>query len=124
MDEGEFEWAGVRFLAVGHHDACRVRGAGLYGFVRRGAGDERVLLYVDHADCIALAAHVGHPLWAEALGLGMNEIHVCLKAHSRLDRLQLRHHLIRRTGPILNLLGAEESRDPGLSAPSARRQAG
>ncbi len=104
MDEGEFEWAGVRFWAVSHHDARHIRGPGLYGFVRRGPGEERVLLYVDHADGIAQAAGPGHPLWAEAMGLGMNEVHVCLKARERLDRLQLRHHLVKRTGPILNLL--------------------
>ena len=107
LDEGEFEWAGVRFLAVGHHDARLIRGPGLYGFVRRGPRDERVLLYIDHAECIALTANIGHPLWVEALGLGMNEIHVCLKARARLDRLQLRHHLVRRTAPLLNLLGAQ-----------------
>jgi hypothetical protein len=118
MDEGEFEWAGVRFLAVHHHDGRRVRGPGLYGFVRRGPGEERVLLYVDHAECIALAAHTAHPLWPEAIGLGMNEIHVCLKARSRLDRLQLRHHLIRRVGPILNLLG--EAAEVGASLRCAR----
>lgn len=107
MDEGEFEWAGVRFWAVSPHDARHIRGPGLYGLVRR-SGDERVLLYVDHADCIALAAHAGHPRWPEAVGLGMNEVHICLKARERLDGLQLRHHLVKRTHPILNLIGSDQ----------------
>lgn len=107
MMEGEFEWAGVRFWAVSHHDARHIRSPGLYAFVRRGPGEERVLLYIDHADCIARVADASHPHWAEALGLGMNEVHVCLKARERLDRLQLRHHLVKRAGPILNLLAAQ-----------------
>jgi hypothetical protein len=106
---GEFEWAGVRFLAIGTHDGRRIHAPGLYGFVRRGPGDERVLLFVGHADRVSLAVHAAHPRWAEAVGLGMNEVHVCLKAHARLDRLQLRHHLIRRCGPILNLLAEAEA---------------
>src|SRR6185312_10214537 len=74
------EWAGVPFLPFDHHDGRMLRQPGLYGFVRRGPGDERVLLYIDHADCIASVAIPAHPLWGQALGLGMNELHVCVKA--------------------------------------------
>ena len=121
---GGIEWAGVPFLAFHHHDGRMLRGAGLYGFVRRDAGDDRVLLFVDHADCIATAAVPSHPLWGQALGLGMNELHVCLKAKERIDRLQLRHHLVRRVEPILNLLAqdAEAMARPPLSLWAGRRR--
>ena len=103
------DWAGVSFLALGHHDGPMIRAPGLYGFGRRGAGGERVLLFIDHADCIASVAGPGHPVWAEALRLGMNELHICLKASARLDRLQLHDRVLKRIGPILNLLEQGEA---------------
>jgi hypothetical protein len=39
----------------------------------------------------------------------MNELHVCLKARERIDRLLLRQHLVKRVEPILNLLNREEA---------------
>ena len=120
---GEIVWAGVPFLAIAHHDAHFLRAPGLYGFARRHGPGARVLLYLDHADDIARAASPAHPLWADALRLGMNELHVCLKARERLDRLQLRHHLIRRVEPILNLVGVEEH-EPAEPAPAWRSSAG
>ena len=124
MQGGRIEWAGVPFLPFNHHDGRMLKGPGLYGFVRRGPGDERVLLFVDHADCIAAAAAPSHPLWGQALGFGMNELHVCLKARERIDRLLLRHHLIKRVGPILNLLDqeAEGPPRPPLSLWAGRRR--
>jgi hypothetical protein len=106
------EWAGTPFLPFDHHDGRLLRQPGLYGFVKRGPGEERVLLYIDHADCIADVAIPSHPLWGQALGLGMNELHVCLKARERLDRLQLRHHLIKRVEPILNLFEEQGAATP------------
>jgi hypothetical protein len=108
MDDGSFDWAGVRFLAIDHHDARMIRAPGLFAFVRRLENEERILLYVDHADCIGTSALFSHDRWTEALRLGMNELHVCLRARKKLDRLQLRHHLIKRVQPILNLLEPNE----------------
>jgi hypothetical protein len=107
MPTGRIEWAGVPFLSLGLHDGRMLRAPGLYGFVRRGPGDERVLLFVDQAEIIASAAGPSHPCWDQALALGMNELHVCLRARQRIDRLLLRHHLIKRAEPLLNLLGRE-----------------
>ena len=117
MAINRIEWAGVPFLPIDHHDGRMLSAPGLYGFVRRGPSDERVLLFIDQADCIASAAVPSHPLWGHALGLGMNELHVCLKARERIDRLQLRHHLIKRVEPILNLLERDgETEAPPLLA--------
>ena len=101
-DETEFRWEGVPFLVLYHHDARMVRSPGLYAFVHRRPSRERSLLFVDHADCIAQAAVPSHPLWSEARWHGMNEIHVCLAAKSRIDRLQLHAHLLKRLRPPLN----------------------
>jgi hypothetical protein len=101
-DDREIQWEGVPFLVLYHHDARTVRLPGLYAFVHRAANGERTLLYVDHADCIAQAAIPSHPLWSEARWHGMNEVHVCLTARERIDRLQLRAHLVRRLNPMLN----------------------
>ena len=109
MDDGTYDWAGAPFLAVHHHDGPMIHAPGLFAFVRRVAPDDRILLYVDHAEWIATAATASHVRWAEALRLGMNELHVCLRAKAKLDRLQLRHHLIKRVQPILNVLEAVEA---------------
>ena len=66
------------------------------------------LLFLDHADCISEVARVGHPCWAGALSLSMNELHICLKAKARIDRLQLRSRIILRVGPLLNALQSAE----------------
>jgi hypothetical protein len=98
----EVSWEGVPFLALYHHDARTVRLPGLFAFVRRSVSGERSLLFVDHADCIAQVATPNHELWSEARWHGMNEVHVCLTARERIDRLQLRAHLLRRLQPLLN----------------------
>ena len=114
------EWAGVPFLILGHHEGRIVRAPGLWAFVRREASGEHTMLWVDHADDIAAVAGPPHARWADALRLGLNELHVCLAAKTRIDRLQLRAHLVRRTEPLLNVL--EEAHPPSaVSAPAARR---
>lgn len=100
--DSEVQWAGVRFRVLFHHDARLVRLPGLFAFVHRGVGEDRALLFVDHADCIAQTAVPSHALWSEARWHGMNEVHVCLSARERIDRLQLKAHLLRRLQPPLN----------------------
>lgn len=114
MDDGEIDWAGVRFTALHHHDAKMMRAPGLFAFVRRQAWGERCLLYVGHAECIGEAAAPGHEFWADALQLGMNEVDVCLRPAARIDRLILHSQLVNRLSPILNILGAEPA-GPQLS---------
>jgi hypothetical protein len=118
MENGSFDWAGVLFLAIDHHDGSMIHAPGLFAFVRRLGEDDRILLYVDHAEWIATAATTSHEKWAEALRLGMNELHVCLRAKAKLDRLQLRHHVIKRAHPILNILEAADAES--LAPHSAR----
>jgi hypothetical protein len=74
----------------------------------RRTGEERTLLFVDHADNIARATQ-NHPLWAEALRLGFNELNVNTWAGERIDRLLLRGRIVRRCGPLLNLLDEDEA---------------
>ena len=115
MNEIEVRWEGVPFLALYHHDARMVRLPGLYAFVHRRADGERSPLFVDFADCIAQAAVPSHPLWSEARWHGMNEVHVCLDAKSRIDGLQLKTHLLRRLSLPLNpplAAGGEAARGP------------
>lgn len=101
-----YEWAGVPFLVVGHHEGRFIRAPGLWGFARRGPRDEHTLLFLDHADAINETAGPGHTKWAEAMALGMDELHVCLNAKVRIDRLQLRSRIVQRVGPLLNVLDA------------------
>ena len=98
----EVEWAGVPFLPVFHHDGHFFRSPGLYGFVRNLAGT-RTLLYVGHADNIAVATE-GHDLWSDLVRLGCNELDLNLKAVERIDRLVLAAHIVRRCEPLLNVL--------------------
>lgn len=102
-------WAGIPFEAVGPQDGRFFREAGVFAFVRR-SGAEALLLYVGHADSIAAAAYPGHPNWAEAMRLGMNELHLCRPARERMDRLLVVDRLVRRCGPLLNIL--EEAETP------------
>ena len=104
---GEIDWAGVAFIAVASHDAPMFKAAGLYGFARREWNGERTLLYVGQAEVIAVDAAPGAQLWSQALGLGMNELHVCLCPGERIDRLQLQDRIVRRLEPILNLIDRE-----------------
>ena len=128
MHNTELEWAGVRFVALHHHDGQFFRGPGLFAFVRRHPCGERSLLFVEHADNIACAV-TGHRLWADALRLGFNELNVNLQALERVDRLILRERIVRRCGPVLNVL-EDDRRDPPraetpqpLSIWSARKRA-
>ena len=121
--ESEIQWAGVPFLALFHHDARLVREPGLFALVHRGIGEDRTVLFVDHADSIAGAAIPSHALWSEARWHGMNEVHVCLTARERIDRLQLKAHLLRRLQPPLNRL-ADERAGGGGRAGVLRRAVG
>lgn len=114
------DWAGVGFLVLGHRDGRFVRAPGLWAFARREACGDRVLLWVEHSDCVSQAAGPAHPRWVDALGLGMNELHVCLEAQRRVDGLQLRAHLIRRAEPLLNVL---EEAHPSAEGVGVRRRA-
>ena len=115
--EQTIDWAGVTMLPMGHHDGRFIHAPGLYAFVRRGPDGSRSLLYVDQADDISVVAGPGHPQWAAALALGMNELHVALQASLRLDRLILRGELIKRLAPGLN------ETDDAREAPAAPLQA-
>jgi hypothetical protein len=106
----EMEWAGVRFLPLYRHDGRFFRTPGLWGFARREQSGERTLLYIDHADNIAGAVS-GHRLLGDAVRLDFNELHINLKAVERVDRLLLKGHIIKRCGPLLNLLEAEAPSD-------------
>ncbi len=107
MPNGRIDWAGVAFIAVGGHDAPLFKAPGLYGFGRREWNGDRTLLYVGQAEVIAVDAAPGAQLWTQALGLGMNELHICLCPGERIDRLQLQDRIVRRLQPILNLLDRE-----------------
>ncbi len=107
MTEGRIEWAGVFFVAVGSHDAPLFKAPGLYGLARREWNGERTLLYIGQAEVIAVDAAPGAQLWTQALGLGMNELHVSLCPGERIDRLQLQDRIVRRLEPILNLIDRE-----------------
>ena len=86
---------------------------------RREWSGARTLFFMGHSDLIAADAGPGGEAWAEALELGMNELHICLAAQERLDRLQLKDRIVRRVGPLLNLIGPEE-----MAQPPARRCVG
>jgi hypothetical protein len=116
------EWAGVPFLTIGHHDGRFIRTPGLWGFARREFSGEFTLLFLDHADAINEEAGPGHPRWSEAISLGMNEVHICLKAKARIDRLQLRSHIIRRVQPLLNVLEWAPPASQQIVAPSIVRR--
>jgi hypothetical protein len=107
----DMDWAGVRFLGVDHHDLRRMRGPGLFGFVRLGPG-RRTLLYVDQSDCVREAVAAAAKPWREALALGMDAACVCPMGE-RMDRLILKSHLIRRLTPRLNT-------DPAQPLPARR----
>lgn len=101
---GEFDWAGVAFKPLAARDLHMLSAPGLYGLVRRLPTGERVLLYVGHAEVLAEAATAEPRAWAEAARLGLNEVHVHLRAHLRIDRLQLAAHLVKRVQPLLNVV--------------------
>jgi len=104
MVEGRIDWAGLGFIAVGSHDAALFKAPGLYGFARREWNGERTLLYIGAADVIAVDAAPGVQRWTHALGLGMNELHICLSLGERIDRLVMKDRIVRRAEPILNVI--------------------
>ena len=108
----ETAWAGIEYIVVGRHDVERLRTAGLFAFVSRD-GDRGVLLFVGEAQDIARAAGPHHPAWAQALGLGFNELCVCLSGGERLDRLQLLARIVRAEAPALNSDGPAQERSVG-----------
>lgn len=104
MTRDEASWAGLEFQAVGHHDARFFRAPGLFAFVRDDAQRGRLMLFAGQADSLATSAGPGHPRWAEALRLGMNELHVRFPIPQRADRLQLVSRVVRHVQPILNVV--------------------
>jgi hypothetical protein len=119
MRADHVDWAGVPFLPVFHHDATFFRQPGLFAFVHR-QGEHRTLLLVGHGESIASDVE-GHPLRAEALGLGWNELNVCTRASLRVDRLVLTAHIIKRCLPLLNLLETQSRASPSASGEARRR---
>lgn len=113
MGSGPISWAGVAFHRVGHHDGRFFREPGLFAFARSDPGEGAVLLYAGQADDLARGAGPAHPAWAECLGLGLNELHICRPLPVRVDRLQLLARVIQRAGPLLNVL-AEAHPAPAL----------
>jgi len=105
------DWGGYSFVPLGHHDGRFLRQPGVFAFVRRRPDESRNLLFVDQADYIAGWAGPGHPYWTEALGQGLNELHVFLKARKRIDRLLIRGNVIKRCHPALNPLADDQQSD-------------
>jgi hypothetical protein len=103
MRDGEFDWAGYRFLAVGHHDGRFIHAPGVFAFVRR-LGPERVLLFAGEAEDISASAGPMHPAWCDALRLGLNELHLFTRPRDRLERLLVLDRVVRRCVPLLNLV--------------------
>ncbi|MBE7217184.1 MAG: hypothetical protein INR64_01790 [Caulobacteraceae bacterium] len=102
MDEAS--WAGVGFRIVGRDDARFFRAPGLYAFVRDDPEAGRLMLFAGQAECLAAEAGPAHPLWVEALRLGVNELHVGFPIPRRVDRLQLLSRIVRHVQPILNVV--------------------
>ncbi len=95
-------WCGVRFLIVSPHDVRHCRAPGLVCWVRRDVDLRRTLLWVGEAQVISQLAIQGSQDWANALALGVNETHIAIVRGTRLDRLGLKAHLVKRLGPPLN----------------------
>ena len=112
----------MRFLAIAPRDAHFFRSPGLFAFVHRGAGEHRTLLYVDQSENLAANLDGGHRLWGEALKLGFDELNVVIPVDVRIDRLQLRTHIIKRCTPLLNLVEAGPRRADMPSAEASVRQ--
>ena len=108
---GEVDWAGVRFRPVWMHDGRFFREPGLFAFVRDDPREGRLMLLAGHADNLATAAISSHPLWAEALRLGVNELHLSFPIPRRVDRLELLARIVHRVQPILNVV-AEAHPEP------------
>ena len=120
---GDVDWAGVRFLAVSPYDGHFFRSPGLYAFVHRGASDHRTLLFVDESTSLAASLDGGHRLWADALSLGCDELNVSTPMETRVDRLLLRAHIVRRCSPLLNVIESTAQRAENAGRPAALRRA-
>ncbi len=104
MSGFEAEWGGVRFHAVHRRDGRMMRAPGLFAFVRHDPQSGPLMLFAGHSENIAQEAGPSHAAWADALALGMDELQVHLPVPRRIDRLQLLARVIRRAGPLLNVL--------------------
>ncbi|MBS0409791.1 MAG: hypothetical protein JSR86_07740 [Proteobacteria bacterium] len=101
----ETSWAGVTFTVLGRHDTERVRAPGLYVFAARD-GARSTMIFAGEAQDIAREVGPHHPEWTRALALGFNEVHVCLGAAERIDRLQLLSRIVRAEGAVLDVESA------------------
>ena len=97
-------WTGIAFAEFGHRDGRFLHAPGLFGFVRRYTSDDCLLLFAGQAEDLAREAGPSHPMWAEALRLGLNELHVHQPVLRRVDRLELLARVVRHPQPILNCL--------------------
>jgi hypothetical protein len=91
----------MSFTVLSRHDTGRVRAPGLYAFAARDGG-RLSLVFAGEAQDIAREVGPHHPAWTQALSLGFNEVHVCLGAPERIDRLQLLSRMLRAEAPTLN----------------------
>lgn len=108
----ETSWAGMTFVVLGRHDVERVRAPGLYAFAARD-GARLTLIFAGEAQDIAREVGPHHPAWPRALALGLNEIHVCIGAAERIDRLQLLSRIMRAEAPALGGEDAAGARAAG-----------
>ena len=108
----ETSWAGMTFVVLGRHDVERVRAPGLYAFAARD-GAKLTLIFAGEAQDIAREAGPHHPVWSRALALGLNEVHVCIGAPERIDRLQLLSRVVRAEAPVLSSEEASAARAAG-----------
>lgn len=108
----EASWAGVTFTVLGRHDTERVRAPGIYVFAARD-GARSTMIFAGEAQDIAREVGPHHPQWTRALNLGFNEVHVCLGAAERIDRLQLLSRILRAEAPGLNGADIEGARIAG-----------
>ena len=113
-------WCGVRFLIVSPHDVRHCRAPGLVCWVRRETDLRRTPLWVGEAEVISQLAIQGSQVWAYALALGVNETHIAIVRGTRLDRLGLKAHLVKRLGPPLN--PPSKAREVGLAKEDALPQ--
>ena len=66
--------------------------------------------FVDESTNLAASLDGGHRLWANALSLGCDELNVATPMETRVDRLLLRAHIVRRCSPLLNVIESTAQR--------------
>ena len=108
----EAVWAGLAFTAVERRDARFFRAPGLFAFVRDDAEHGRLMLFAGQAELLSGEAGPTHPRWAEALRLGMTEVHLRFPVVGRVDRLQLLSRVVRHVQPILNVVDEAHPEPP------------